>query len=268
MRIQPFIVATWRAGIRSRSIQGIFLAGLLLIGIAYLSASFSPRQPQTVAMDVGFSGIRLSLVLFSMFWVLELLSLEVKRNTVLFSLSYPVGRGPYLIGRYVGIVSLLLLATGILGACLFAVVASSSGGYEQGFSVAGVMEYTLTLFGLWLDVAVVTAFALWIASISTVSVLPVILGLAFAIGGKALGAVAEYLAKGADGDPAIQKLGPVIDAIHWVLPDLSRLDFRAWPMYGLAPEPQAVALSVVMALAYIAVILLVAIKMFARREFA
>jgi hypothetical protein len=40
---------------RSRSIQAVLVLGLLLVGVAYLSAAFSPRQPKTVALDVGLS---------------------------------------------------------------------------------------------------------------------------------------------------------------------------------------------------------------------
>ena len=64
-----FMLSAGRAGLRSRSIQAILILGALLVGVAYLAASFSPRQPQTVALDVGLSGLRVTLVLFSLFWV-------------------------------------------------------------------------------------------------------------------------------------------------------------------------------------------------------
>jgi Cu-processing system permease protein len=54
--------------------------------------------------------------------------------------------------------------------------------------------------GFALDAAVVAAFALCIAALSTVSVLPLALGAAFAVAGKALGATMAYLSQGADGD--------------------------------------------------------------------
>ncbi|MFZ3037141.1 MAG: hypothetical protein WA112_07700 [Rugosibacter sp.] len=73
-----FMLSAWRAGLRSRSIQGVLVLGILLMGVAYLSASFSPRQPQTVALDVGLSGLRFSLVLFALFWVQELVGREIE----------------------------------------------------------------------------------------------------------------------------------------------------------------------------------------------
>lgn len=262
-----FLITAWRAGLRSRAIQGVLVFGVLLVAVAFLSASFSPRQPSTVALDVGFSGIRVSLVFLSLFWIQELVGREIERRTVLFALTYPVARGHYMIGRYLGILGLLALAAVLLGMLLWVVVLNSGGNYEQGFTVAPGLPYWSTVFGLWVDAAVVAAFALWIASLSTVPMLPLALGLAFAVGGKSLGAVAEYLARGAEGDTELLRLAPMINAIQWVLPDLSRLDWRAWPMYGLAPETTAAGLGLLLATCYAGLLLTLAVMAFSRREF-
>lgn len=262
-----FMLSAGRAGLRSRSIQAILILGALLVGIAYLAASFSPRQPQTVALDVGLSGLRVTLILFSLFWVQELVAREIDRRTVLFALTYPVARGHYIVGRYLGVLGLIALAAVLLAMLLWAVVLSLGKGYTQGFAIAPGIPYWSTVAGLWVDAAVVTAFALWVATFSTVPMLPLALGLAFAVGGKSLGAVAEYLAKGAEGDLELMRLAPIIDAIQWILPDLSRLDWRNWPMYGLAPDGQAVGLSLVLAASYAALLLTLAVMTFMRRDF-
>lgn len=262
-----FFFSAWRAGLRSRGVQAILVLGTLLVGVAYLSASFSPRQPQTVALDVGLSGLRITLVLFSLFWVQELVAREIERRTVLFALTYPVARSRYIIGRYFGVLGLIAVAALLLGMLLWTVVLTLGKGYAQGFAIAPGFPYWSTVAGLWVDAAVVTAFALWVATFSTVPMLPLALGLAFAVGGKSLGAVAEYLAKGADGDMAIMRFAPIIDAIQWVLPDLSRLDWRNWPMYGLAPDGEAVGLGLLLAASYAALLLALAVMTFTRRDF-
>jgi ABC-type transport system involved in multi-copper enzyme maturation permease subunit len=265
--LPPFVLSTWRAGLRSRSIQAILIVGVLLMGVAFLSASFSPRQPKTVALDVGLSGIRVALVLLSLFWVQELVGQEIQRRTVLFALTYPVGRGNYILGRYVGILGLLTIAALLLSMLLWVVVLTTGGTYEQGFTVAPGAPYWTTVLGLWLDAAVVTAFATWIASLSTVNILPLALGFAFAVGGKSLGAVLQYMMQGADGNTQMMKLSPVVNTIQWVLPDLSRLDWRVWPMYDVVPDHTVMIGGGVMAISYIGVMLALAIFAFSRREF-
>lgn len=262
-----FMLSAGRAGLRSRSIQAILIFGALLVGVAYLAASFSPRQPQTVALDVGLSGLRFSLILFSLFWVQELVAREIERRTVLFALTYPVARSRYIVGRYVGVLGLLVLVAVLLGMMLWLVVLTLGKGYTQSFAVVLGAPYWLTVAGLWVDAAVVAAFALWVSTFSTVPMLPLALGLAFAVGGKSLGAVAEYLVKGAEGDMALMRLAPIIDAIQWVLPDLSRLDWRAWPMYNIAPDSQALGLGLLMATSYIALLITLAVMTFTRRDF-
>lgn len=265
--MKAFLISAWRAGLRSRAIHAVLAIGVVLVAIAYLSASFSPRQPKTVALDVGLSGIRISLILFALSWIQDLVGLEIQRRTVLFALSYPVARGQYIVGRFLGVAGLTALAAVLLGMALWVVVLNAGGGYEQGFPVAPGGPYWLAVAGLWLDAMVVAAFALWIASLSTVTMLPLALGFAFAIGAKSIGIVAEYIAAGAEGDAAVMRLAPAVNAIQWLLPDLSRLDWRMWPMYGLAPDTAAMGWGVFVAASYAALLVALAVLTFGRREF-
>lgn len=267
--MQQFALSTWRAGLRGRSIQAILVLGVLLMGVAYLASSFSPRQPQTVALDVGFSALRAVLVLLGLFWVQELVAREVERKTVILAVSYPVGRSSYLLGRYIGILLLLLLAAISLALLLWLVTMVAAGGYEQQFPVQIGLPFWFAVLGLWQDAAVVAGFALMIVSFSTVAVLPLALGLCFAIGAKAIGAARTYILSGADGDTKlVEQMAPWVELVHWLLPDLSRLDWRAWSMYGLSPGGGSVVWGVVSALSYLAVLLTIACLVFDKRDFS
>lgn len=264
-----FALVTLRSGIRGRSFQVVFVLGLALIALAFLSGNFSPRQPRTVALDVGLSGLRIALVLLNLFWVQELVAREVDRKTVIFSLAYPVSRAVFLLGRFLGVQILSVVACVILGLLLLVAVLLAGGGYEQEHMVSLGWPYVICLLGVMIDAAVVAAFALLISSLSTVSVLPLMLGLAFAIGGKALGATLLYIADGADGDTdMVKQYGAGLRFAQWLIPDLSRLDWRDWPMYGLVPEMSYISFSLLMALSYIVLLLGLAIWYFSRREFS
>lgn len=264
----PFCLSALRSGFRSRAVLLILMLGALLVGVAFLAASFSPRQPKTVTLDVGFSAMRFSLVLFAVFWVQELVGREVERRTVLYALSYPVSRDAYVVGRFAGVVSLLAVAALLLGMLLWVSTLFSGGQYDQGHSVQLGRAFWLTVAGFWLDAAVVAAFALLISTISTVQMLPVALGAMFAVAGKSLGAVLDYLARGADGDAnIIGRFGPLMEFIQWILPDLSRLDWRVWPMYGLPPAEGAILYGGMLGAGYLIVLVAMAVMVFRRREF-
>lgn len=267
--MREFILGTLLCGLRARSLRAIFVLGLLLIGVALLAGSFSARQPQTVVLDVGLSFLRFSLVLLAVFWIQELVAREIDRRTVIFALTYPLPRSAYLLGRYFGILLLLLAATLILSLLLGMAVIFAGRNYEPLFRVSLDSSYWLTIFGIWLDVAVVAAFALWMSSIATVSILPLGLALAFAVAGRAMGGVMQYLKSGADGDAALANTYlPVLNVSQWVLPDLSRLDWRVWPMYGKVLGVDAIFWASVMACSYMAIMLFLAVRAFSRREFS
>lgn len=264
----PFCLSSLRSGLRSRAVVLILILGALLVGVAFLAASFSPRQPKTVTIDVGFSGIRFSLVLFAIFWVQELVGREVERRTVLYALAYPVSRASYVLGRFMGVVSLLALAAVVLGVLLWFAATFSGGQYVQAQRVDLGLPYWLTIFGLWVDSVVVAAFALWIATLSTIPMLPIALGAFFAVAGKTLGAALDYLERGADGDQIIMsRFGPALQFIQLVLPDLSRLDWRIWPMYGMPLSEGAISFGLLLGIGYAMILLALAVITFSRREF-
>ena len=264
-----FFLSSWRSGFRNRTFLGVFVLGVALVGLAYLSASFSPRQPLTVSLDVGLSGLRFSLVLFAITLIQDQVGREIEQRSVVLTLSYPVHRSTYLIGRYFGVLALTGAAALLLGLLLWIAVMMSGLHYDQSFPVRLGLPYWLAVFGVWLDVAVVAAFTLWIATLSTVTMLPLVLGALFAISGRAVGAVFDFLAKGAEGQrDLVVSFGPALDVIRWVLPDLSRLDWRVWSMYGQPPDAQAMALSLLMALAYIASMICFSVYAFSKREFS
>lgn len=263
-----FCLSGVRSGLRGRSFQAVFLLGLFLIGVSFLSGYFSPRQPRTVALDVGFSGLRFALILLNLFWVQELITKEIERRIVLFSLAFPVPRSAFLLGRLASVMVLSLLACLTMGLLLLSVVTVVGGGYVQEYPVQLGWAYWVTLLGLVLDAAVVASFAIFISTFSTVQALPLMLGAVFAVAGKGLGATLDYLVKGADGDAAmVSQFSSVLHGAQWVLPDLSRLDWRDWALYGLYPGTATISWGAVMGLSYVAMLLALAIFLFEKREF-
>jgi hypothetical protein len=136
----PFLVSAWRAGLRSRSIQGILVLGVLLVGVAYLV-----RIVFSAPAAHGGAGRRLvrpcaiTLILFALFWVQELVGREIERRTVLFSLTYPVARGQlHPVGRYLGVTRAARpLPRRCSAMLLWAVVLTHRRRLSAGFAIAG-----------------------------------------------------------------------------------------------------------------------------------
>lgn len=264
---QSFLIALL-SGLRSRVFQSLFAVGVLAMGAAFLAGGFSPRQPGTVTLDVGLSLIRAVTLVLVLYWAYELIGKEIERRTIYVSLAYPVTRGQFLLGRYLGILVLTTLAVVLLGAMLAAVVMFSGWGYDQTNPFTLTWPYVLTLLALLLDLAVVASFGFLVASVSVTPFVPLVAGLAFAISARSLGPAFEYLSGMTSGQAELQAtMTPIFEWLRWILPDLSRLDIRYYPLYAYQPDPGLLAGSALMAIGYTGVLLALAVMFFNRRQF-
>lgn len=264
---QHFLI-TLRSGLRSHALQSLLAIGVLAMGAAYLAGTFSPRQPATVTLDVGFSFVRAVGLILVLFWAYEFVGREIERRTIFVSLTYPSPRSHFLLGRYLGLIVLTVLMLALLGALLAGTALLSELTYSQSNPVSLKGPYLLALLALLLDLAVVAAFGMLIAVVSTTPFLPLLVGLAFAVAARSLGPAMDYLAQMGGKDEALKtSLVPIFDWLRWVLPDLSRLDIRYYPLYAHQPDSGVLAGVFLMALGYIGLLLALAVWLFRRRQF-
>lgn len=262
------LLTSLRSGLRSRSFQALFILGLIIMGAAYLASEFSGRQPATVAIDVGISGVRFVALLLVVFWCQELVAREVERRTVLLALTYPVPRSYYLLGRYFGIVTLAAVAIVVLGVLLCASAFLAGRGYLQSTPIDLGKGLWLTLFFIWLDVSVVAAFTILITTISTTPLLPLALGIAFALSARSMGTALAYLSdKNSGASDLAPTFRPIVDGLRWILPDLGRFDIRVAALYSQYPDTNAMIGAALNGLAYVAIMLSMAVIFFRRRQF-
>lgn len=264
---QHFLI-TLRSGLRSHVLQALLAIGVLMMGAAYLAGTFSPRQPATVTLDVGFSFVRAVGLILVLFWAYEFVGREIERRTIFVSLTYPTPRSHFLFGRYLGLIVLTVLVIAILGALLAGTTLLSELTYAQSNPVSLKGPYLLTLLALLLDLSVVAAFGMLIAVVSTTPFLPLLVGLAFAVSARSLGPAMEYLSQMGGKDEALKSsLLPVFDVLRWLLPDLSRLDIRYYPLYAHQPDTGLLFGVLLMALGYAGIMLALSVWLFERRQF-
>lgn len=265
------VLTAWRSGFRGRGVKLIVFLGLLTAATSWLAAEFSGRQPETVALDVGFSLVRLFGALLVLFWVTELLGKDLERRTIYFVLAYPFSRSIYIVSRFIALA--LLSAAAVIGLSLFTLASwwlVAHSGYVQNNPVNFQgLALPMTLLFIWLDLLAISAFALLIAALSTTPMLAFFVGMAFAVSARSLGPILAYLQTD---DPGAQKLAvvyqPVLNTIHWIIPDLSRLDIRSAILYGIWPDIPSMIWPSLHAAMYSAIAIMMAILVFRNREFS
>ncbi len=266
--MRAFIWSSLLSGIRSHSFQLLFVLSLLVIGLALLAANFSARHPQTLALDVGLSGMRAILIFMALFWVQDLIGRDIERKTVMFALAYPVPRSHYLLGRFLGIAILSAGSVAIMGLLFWLSLHYQPVDYEQLTPPNTGLAYWATLAYLYLSILVVVAFALLVATLSTTPMLPLLLGIGFAVVASSIGATLDFLLYSELAEEGQREtLGSFLKTASWIIPDLSRLDIRDWTLYGAKPGASQLVLPLIMASAYIAIMLGLAVNRFQSREF-
>lgn len=260
-------LAAIRLGVRSHALRGLVGVGLLLISFAFLAGRFSMRQPLVVSTDIGISGLRMLGVLLAIFWMQETFIRDIERKSLTLCFSYPVARKYYVLGRFMGVLTLLLCAVLIWGGMIVILGQISTWGYENSSKPLFDYQYLIILFGVLMDLSVLASFVLALISISTSALLPFFGGVMFAVASRSIGPVSSYLSLTRDADPAMkQHFLPVLEILRWVLPDLSLLDWRSAVLYGSTISMREMAVAVSGAGGFFMLMLLIAVARFNRRE--
>jgi ABC-type transport system involved in multi-copper enzyme maturation permease subunit len=254
-------------GYRSNSFKILITFLIACIGLAWLSSSFSARNPQVLMLDVGLSLQSIILTLMAIFWVQELYYKDLERKVVISLLAYPVSRAEYLVSRFCAVFVLVALAVLCSGLMLLIAVTFSGIEYIPEWPAHMGLPYVMTWFYIWLDILVVVAFTFMLCSLSETANLPVLCSIGFSIAMHYLGPVVDYLSFANNVDPEHQKwILPAIEKLLYVLPDLDRLDIRQWVLYGDMPPVTLLAWAGITAVTYVILFLLASIIVLYRRE--
>lgn len=209
-------------------------AGVLLVVVltTLLSAYFSGRQPVTVALDVGFSTIRLLVPLLIVLLVQELLSREFDKRYYLNSLTYPRARSSLLLGRFAAVLALVLgvlLALGLLQVGLMRFI---GGIYPQATPVALGQPYLIVSVFIALDLLVLAALATLLAVVASTPSFVLIGTFGFMLVARSYGAIVEMLGQNTGLVNNAEGYRASLGVLGYLLPDLGALDMRMLALYG------------------------------------
>lgn len=206
---------------------------LLVVSLTMsLSAYFGGRQPTTVALDVGFSTIRLLLPVFIVLLAQELLSREFDKRYYLNSLTYPRARHHMLLGRFAALLTISLIA--LLAAALLQVAMAKliSGKYPQATPVALGQPYLIAIGFLAVDLLVLAALATLLGVVSSAPSFVLICTFGFMLVARSYGAIIELLGRQAGLVSDAEGYRASLGVLGYLIPDLGALDVRMLALYG------------------------------------
>lgn len=268
-RVWALAVVTCREGLRDRSLYGILLFALFVLGLNVAVAGFFMRQLGKVTVDMNLSALSFAGLLLVFFIGINLMAKDIDKKTIHLVLSRPFSRGEYIWGKYLGLVLLVLATLALLLVFSCATVATVRGlypNYFDGFSWA--IFFWAVLF-IALQLSLLCAIVVFFSAITTSSFITLIFSVAAYLVGITLEEVLFYLKSQAAAGEVIasEALQNLLEVVAWLVPNFAAFDFKTEAAHGLALDGMRLAVSAGYGLCYSALVLFLAALIFKRREF-
>ena len=255
-RISAIARNAFREAVRDRVLYNLVLFVLLLTGASIFIGELSGGQERKVIVDLGLSAMLLFGVFIAIFVGVGLVYKEIERRTIYAVFSKPVGRGEFLVGKYLGLcltllVNVLVMAVGVSLALMYV---------SRGWDPLILTVWPAVLL-IYLELMLLTAVALLFSSFSSPALSALLTFMVFIIGhfSADLKSLAVSL-----GSTSARWL---FTALYYLLPNLGNYSFITPAAHGRAPAPGFVFATALYAMVYIAVILAGATLVFSRRNF-
>ncbi len=249
-----YIIAsnTIRELIRDRIMYGILVFAVLLVFLSLISAQLSYTEKTRITMDLGLAGLELSVVILSIFLGATVVFREVERRTVLTLFTKPIDRWQFLIGKYVGLVSLVLVLLFLLAALFLALLLIM--GWQLNF------DYFYVISGFAKEAAVLVAItiALGVVVRPNLSV-PVAIGI-FLVG-KSMSSLVFFMNKS---DMEFYKY--FANILRFTFPNFSRFDWKNLLFSEETLSLSNFGLSVLYCIAWVLIFNSVAVIMFKDKD--
>jgi len=255
-RISAIARNAFREAVRDRVLYNLVLFVLLLTGAAIFIGELSGGQERKIIVDLGLSAMLLFGVFIAIFVGVGLVFKEIERRTVYAIFAKPVGRGEFLVGKYLGLCLTLLVNVVIMGAGVSLALIYVSRGWDP---LAFKIWPAILL--IYMELMILTGVALLFSSFSSPALSALLTFFVFIIGHFS----ADLKSLSTSLPSAMARW--LFSALYYLLPNLATFSFITQAAHGHVPQPANVVATFAYALVYISVILASATLIFSRRNF-
>lgn len=246
----------FREAVRDRVLYNLVLFVLLLTAASIFIGELSGGQERKVIVDLGLSAMLLFGMFIAIFVGVGLVYKEIERRTIYAVFSKPVGRGEFLVGKYVGLCLTLLVNVLVMGVGVSVALVYISRGWDP--LIPTIWPAVLLIY---LELMLLTAVALLFSSFSSPALSALLTFLTFVIGH--FSADLKILAASMGSTSARW----FFTGLYYLLPNLANYSFITPAAHGRTPPAGFVLAAAFYALVYITAILAAATLIFNRRNF-
>lgn len=237
---------------RSKLMVSLFFLVLGLIIASYVSSSFGYGAPAKIALDVGLGIMSLSNLVIAILIGSTLLSKEIEQRTLYMIISRPISRGSFIIGKILGLSSILVLNSFILGIVSIGLFLYFGGVFQALFF--------WTLYFSFLEALTVLLFAV-LFSLITNNTLAIIYTVVIFIAGHAINETAKlWFAK------VSPLFSSILDVSLFLIPNFYRLNLKDFLIYQQNISTSYLQLTQLYILIYLAALITAIILIFKNKN--
>src|SRR5947207_2656007 len=168
---------TFHEAVRDRVLYNLVLFALLLIAGAIFIGELSAGQEAKIIVDLGLSAMLLFGVFIAIFVGVGLVYKEIERRTLYAILVKPIGRGQFLVGKYLGLCLTLLINVVVMGVGVSLALIYIRRGWD-----ALASRIWPALIPLYIELTIMTAVALLFSTFSSPALSALLTFFVFLIG--------------------------------------------------------------------------------------
>ena len=259
-------VNVFRESVRDKVLYNLVLFAVVLIVASYMIGQLTAGQDVKIIKDLGLAATSVFGLFIAVFIGIGLVSKEVERRSIYALLAKPIHRHQLVLGKYFGLTLTLAVNVAVMAAALYAVLAYMSWGVSENVARtwdAPALDPALfkAVVLILVELMLVTAIALFFSTFSTP-----MLSAALTFGFYVVGHFSTDL----------RNFQEVVDSplaarfargLYFVLPNLAQFDVKADVVHGQVVPAGYVGIATAYAALYIAMLLVISVFVFSRRDF-
>jgi len=252
--VQTIAIAhnTFREAVRSRVFYILLAFAVSLVSFSYVLGFLAIGLLRRVVLDAGLSTISFFSAMTAIFVGIGLIYQEVEKKTIYNVLSKPLSRLTFLVGRYIGLMAVLLVNLAVMVAVL-SVVLLLVGGFTPRIFEAALYIY--------MELTIITAVALFFSSITS-PVVSAICTAGFYVIGHTSSSLPQIVAPNIPTEMGKR----FVILLYHLLPDLNLLNINNLVVYDVATADGFFTHALTYTILMVAVLLLGAALAFRRRN--
>lgn len=211
---------------RDKILYSLVVFSVILMGLSIALSDLSFGEQSRITLNFGLTAIHISSVVLSIFIGSSLVLKELKNRTIMTLLVRPLSRSTFILGKFVGL--LLVIITLLLGLSLILF------GIMSLLSVPITISFFIAIYGIILEAAVLTSLTLFFSSLSKV-----FLAVSFSVGvffvGHWIESFLYFVNKG-----QMLYFKSIANNLFYIIPNLERFNWRSDVIYNRVVDMGAI----------------------------